>query len=108
MTAETHPWRHHWSNSQVAGGKLPEDASATTYLHIAKTAIGHHNVSLADDALSHAETRLLDRSVPQGQIAADDSPSIQSIEGARQALHAGDYSKASADTKQATSALSGM
>jgi hypothetical protein len=92
----------------MTSGKLPEDASATTYLHIAKTAIGDHNLSLADDALSHAETRLLDRAVPQGQIAADDSPSIQSIESARRALHSGNYAKASADTRQASSALSGM
>jgi hypothetical protein len=99
------PIHHHWSGSSVA---LPADASATTYLHIAKSAIWHHNVSLADDALSHAETRLLDRSVPQGEIAADDSPSIQSIESARQALHAGNYTQASADTKQAASAVSGM
>jgi hypothetical protein len=95
---------HHWSST----GGLPEDASATTYLHIAKSAIWHHNVTLADDALSHAETYLLNRSVPQGQIAADDSPSIQSIESARKALHAGDYTQASADTKQAASAVSGM
>jgi len=87
---------------------LPQDASAATYLHIAKSAILHHNVSLADDALSHAETRLLDRSVPQGQIAADDSAPVQSIESARQALHSGNYSQASDDTKQAASAVSGM
>jgi hypothetical protein len=88
-TGTTHPWHHHWSNGPMTSGKLPEDASATTYLHIAKTAIGDHNLSLADDALSHAETRLLDRAVPQGQIA-------------------GNYAKASADTRQASSALSGM
>lgn len=95
---------HHWSSATA----LPQDASATTYLHIAKSAIGHHNAALADDALSHAETQLLDRAVPQGQIMADNSPSIQSIESARKALHAGDYSQASADTKQAASAVSGM
>ncbi len=95
---------HHWSSTSM----LPQNASATTYLHIAKSAISHHNVSLADDALSHAETRLLDRAVPQGQISPDDSPTIQSIESARQALHAGNYSQASADTKQAASTASSM
>jgi len=95
---------HHWSTTSM----LPQNASATTYLHIAKTAISHHNLSLADDALSHAETRLLDRAVPQGQISPDDSPTIQSIESARQALHAGNYSQASADTKQAASTASSM
>jgi hypothetical protein len=95
---------HHWS----ATAPLPQDASAKAYLHIAKAAIKHHDAALADDALSHAETRLLDRSVPQGQIAADDSAPIQSIESARQAVKAGDYSKASADIKQASSAVSGM
>jgi hypothetical protein len=95
---------HHWLSTTT----LPENASATTYLHIAKSAISHHNVTLADDALSHAETQLLDRSVPQGQISADSSPSIQSIESARQALHAGNYAQASTDTKQAASAVSGM
>ena len=87
---------------------LPADASPAAYLHIAKHAIAHHNVALADDALSHAETRLLDRSVPQGGIAADSSPAIQSIESARQALHAGNYTKASADTGQAASSASAM
>jgi hypothetical protein len=103
-SAPTHPWHHQWSKS----GALPAEASAADYLHIANAAIQHHNVSLADDALSHAETRLLNRSVPQGQVAADDTPSIQSIESARQALHAGNYSQASADTKQAASTVTSM
>ncbi len=95
---------HHWTTTTA----LPADASASTYLHIAKSAIWHHNVTLADDALTDAETQLLDRAVPQGQVMADNSPSIQSIENARKALHAGDYSQASADTKQAETAVSGM
>jgi hypothetical protein len=95
---------HHWSSTSA----MPADASAATYLHIAKSAIGHHNVTLADDALSNAETQLLDRAVPQGQVMPDNSPSIQSIESARKALHAGDYSQASADTNQAETAVSGM
>lgn len=106
MTTPPHPWHHHWS--AYSRTSLPAEASPTTYLHIARSAIWHHNVTLADDALSHAETRLLNRAVPQGQIGPDDSPVIQSIESARQALHAGHYSQASADTKQAASAVSGM
>jgi hypothetical protein len=108
MNGQAHPWHHHWSQGMRGSMALPQDASATTYLHIAKSAIKYRNLSLADDALSHAETRLLDRSVPQGDIAADNSPSIQSIESARQALHAGNYTQASADTKAAASAVSGM
>jgi hypothetical protein len=96
---------HHWSGTS---GTLPENASAAAYLHIANSAIKHRNVSLADDALSRAETRLLDRAVPQGQVAADNSAPIQSIESARQALHSGNYSQASTDTKQAASAASGL
>ena len=65
-------------------------------------------MSLADEALSDAETNLLDRAVPKGQTVADTSPSIQSIESARKALHSGDYSQASMDTKQATMTASGM
>lgn len=99
-----HPWHHHWSGS----ASLPQDASASTYLHIANAAIGHHNKALADDALSHAETRLLDRSVPQGRVAADNSPAIQSIESARQALKAGNFSQASTDAHQAASASNSM
>ncbi len=95
---------HHWTSTAA----LPADASASTYLHIANSAIGHHNVTLADDALSHAETQLLDRAVPQGQVMPDNDPSIQSIESARKALRAGDYSQASADTKQAATAVSAM
>jgi hypothetical protein len=99
-----HPWHHHWSGA----ASMPQDASASTYLHIASTAIGHHNAVLADDALSHAETRLLDRSVPQGRVAADNSPAIQSIESARQALKAGNFSQASTDAHQAASASNSM
>ncbi len=97
--------KQHWASHSMM---LPEDASARTYLHIASMAIRHHDRGVADDALSHAETRLLDRAVPQGDIAADDSPSVQSIESARKALQAGDYHAASMDTRQAATAVSGM
>lgn len=105
MGGSTH--HHHWAHG-MAGGKLPEDASAKAYLHMAGGAIRHHNAAMADDALSHAETRLLNRSVPQGDISADDSPAIQSIEAARQAVHAGDFTKAAQDTKAAWGAAGGM
>jgi hypothetical protein len=103
MNPPAHPWHHHWSSGS---GSLPQNASASTYLHIASAAIGHHNTALAEDALSHAETRLLNRAVPQGQVAADDTPAIQSIESARQALHTGNFSQASADARQAASSAS--
>jgi hypothetical protein len=107
MGTTTHPWHHHWSQGGLGSASgLPAEDSPAAYLHIAKRAIAHHNVALADDALSHAETRLLDRSVPQGGIAADTSPAIQSIENARQALHAGNYSQASMEIGQAASSAS--
>jgi hypothetical protein len=97
---------HHWASSHSA--KLPENASTETYLHIASMAIKHHNKAVADDALSHAETRLLTRSVPQGSIAADDSPSVQSIESARKALRSGDFATAASDTHQVQGTMHGM
>jgi hypothetical protein len=81
---------------------MPENASADRYLHIASDAIKHHNKTVADDALSHAETRLLTRAVPaSSNMTADDSPRISAIEGARKALTSGDYQTASDDTRQA-------
>jgi hypothetical protein len=81
---------------------LPANANTGTYLHIAKMAIHKHELARADDALSHAETRLLTRSVPadSGSLA-DNSPAVSSIEHARSALSAGNYAQASSDTDTA-------
>jgi hypothetical protein len=88
---------------------LPENADARTYLKIAADAIRQHQKAMADDALSHAETRLLTRAVPASAGAEpDQSPAIDAIEHARSALASGDYRLAAADTKMAMHAHHGM
>jgi len=88
---------------------MPEDADARTYLRIAESAIRQHDRMTADDALSHAETRMLTRAVPASASAQpDDSPAISSIEQARHALSSGDYQTAAQDTKMAMHAHHGM
>lgn len=96
-TPAAKPMHHH----AYAGGTLPENASADRYLHIASDAIKHHNKGVADDALSHAETRLLTRAVPASSDMTDDSPRISAIENARHALASGDFQTAADDTRQA-------
>lgn len=86
------------------GGRMmmPPDADADRYLHIAADAIRHHDKALADDALGHAETRMLTRAVPaEGGIAADDSPRVTAVEHARQALGDGDFEQAAMQTHMA-------
>jgi len=88
---------------------LPENADTNTYLRIASKAIKQHDKMLADDALSHAETRMLTRAVPASEGAtADDSPGITAIEHARQALTSGDYQTAASDTRMAMHDHHGM
>jgi hypothetical protein len=101
MTPPAHkPMMHHMM--------MPADASAGIYLHIAQTAMKHHDKTTADDALSHAETRLLTRAVPQGAtIPVDDSPAISAIESARKALASGNMMQASTDTSTAMSQMHG-
>jgi hypothetical protein len=82
--------------------KMPANASAAKYLQIAQSAIDHHNKARADEALSRAETRLLTRAVPQSSATSpDESPAITAITQARQALKAGDFKQASAETNTA-------
>ncbi len=88
---------------------MPADADAGQYLKIASKAIKQHNKMMADDALSHAETRMLDRSVPASTGAQpDDSPAVTAIEHARAALSSGDYQTAAQDTHMAMHAHHGM
>jgi hypothetical protein len=103
-TASTYHTHHFYG----AGMAMPADGSAGQYLHIAKVAIMHHDKMTADEALSRAETRLLDRSVPQGEVAADDSPAITSIEHARMAIGSGNMMEASSDTEMAMHQQHGM
>ena len=94
--------KHHMRHPHHMGGPLPAEASAAAYLHVARDALRHNDKARADDALSHAETRILTRAVPQSaSIPTDDSPAISSIEHARQALAAGNLSEASSDTEAA-------
>ncbi len=96
----------HGGNS---GGMMPANADTKTYLKMASEAIRHHDKARADDALSHAETRILTRAVPASTgPVADESPAITAIEHARQALAAGDYATAASDTKMAMHAHHGM
>jgi hypothetical protein len=96
-----------YNRSMMTG--LPADADAKTYLHIAAGAIRQHNKMMADDALSHAETRMLTRAVVASAGAQpDESPAVTAIEHARQALSSGDYATAAADTKTAMHAHHGM
>ena len=71
------------------------DATVQTYLRAARAALVAGRTGQAQQALEMAETRALDRSVPQG---ATDTPShrrlIVRIGAARQALGAGDRSQA--------------
>jgi hypothetical protein len=100
VTAKTHSvaTMHH-SYSQAT---MPTDGTPASYLHIAKAAIHAHNKMRADDALSNAETILLTRAVPQGDVnPVDHSPAIDSIEGARKAVQADDMTTASSDIDMA-------
>jgi len=99
----------HTASRAEGSMKLPEDADSGTYLKIASKAIKQHDKMLADDALSHAETRMLTRAVPAASGATvDDSPGVTAIENARQALRSGDYQAASADTRMAMHDRHGM
>jgi hypothetical protein len=94
----THVMHHEW-------GALPNDASAHSYLHMAKMAIHQHDTARADEALSRAETRLLTRAVPASDgSAVDQSPAITAITNARSALRSGDFAQASTDTDTALQA----
>lgn len=92
-----------------AGAAVPADADAGQYLKIASKAIKQHNKMVADDALSHAETRMLDRAVPTSAGAQPDgSPAVAAIEHAREALASGDYRTAGQDTRMAMHEHHGM
>ena len=66
---------------------LGPNASAVDYLRAAQEDLRHHRGGAAQEAMERAETRLLDRSVPQGQgNVPDTAPAIQEIHSARDAL----------------------
>ena len=83
------------------------DATVQTYLRAARTALVAGRTGQAQQALEMAETRALDRSVPQGQTGTQSrSRLVADIGAARQALGAGDRGQAlrRIDTAIATSA----
>ncbi len=71
------------------------DATVRTYLRAARTALVAGRTGEAQQALEMAETRALDRSVPQGGTGVPSgSGLVARIGAARQALGAGDRSQA--------------
>jgi hypothetical protein len=75
---------------------------AAAYLQRASTAIQQHRRVQADNYLSHAETLMLTRSVPQSNATTpDSSPRITAIQNARAALRRGNWSDAEQDTNMA-------
>lgn len=72
------------------------------YLAAADRALARHQTGAAQEALERAETRMLDRSVPQGQGNQPiQDPRIGSVNSALQALANHDYSAARQHTQQA-------
>ncbi len=69
---------------------LADGSSPSDFLNAAKSAIQRNRTGEAQEALERAETRLLDRSTPQGANPLDTNPRIQDIRNARDALANGD------------------
>lgn len=89
-------------HQMMNNGPLPQDANVQTYLRIAEKAIHGRDKARADDALSHAETLVLTRSVPQSAgIPVDHSSRVEIIEQARAALASGDFGQAAHLTHRA-------
>ncbi|HEY1858125.1 hypothetical protein [Acidocella sp.] len=75
---------------------------AGMYLHRASMAIQQRHRAQADNMLSHAETLMLTRSVPQSNAGTrDSSPRITAVENARAALRSGNWTQAAQDTNMA-------
>lgn len=66
-------------------------ASPDQYLRDAQSALTQHKTGQAQEALERAQTRMLDRSVEQGETGSpSQDPRVASVEQARQALGHGD------------------
>lgn len=75
--------------------ELGPNASPVDYLHAAQIALASGSTGEAQQSLEMAQTRLLDRSVPYGQVNAPiNSPAIDTISRALRALGAGDRGQA--------------
>ncbi len=89
---------HHWANHEG----MPENAGPRVYLHMAEHAIARHDKMGAQSALSHAETRMLTRSVDASSASSlDQSPGIMAVQRARHAVEASDYATAAQETRMA-------
>lgn len=76
---------------------LGENATTQDYLTVARAALVAGRTGQAQQSLEMAETRVLDRSVPEGQTdRPSDSPRVAQIRDARLALGAGDRTQAMA------------
>ncbi len=74
---------------------LGENADAMAYLKVARTALVAGRTGQAQQSLEMAETRMLDRSVPEGQTNVPiENLTVTEIRDARLALGQGDRSRA--------------
>ncbi len=69
---------------------LVDGSSPADFLNAAKSALRRNRTGEAQEALERAETRMLDRSTPQGANPLDTNPRVQDIRSARDALASGD------------------
>lgn len=93
------------TRSQIAP-RLPQpnvsSDSPEAYLAAADRALARRQTGLAQSALEHAETRMLNRSVPMGQgNMPDRDPRIEQVNSALQALANRNYSAARQNIQQA-------
>src|SRR5271166_4093977 len=73
---------------------IGQDAASRDYLRTARASLVAGRTGQAQQSLEMAETRALDRSVVQGQIAPIDSRFVSQIGDARRALGGGDSAHA--------------
>jgi hypothetical protein len=92
------------ANAQTTRPQAMGESSPEYYLQAAQDALARRQRMVARDALEHAETRLLDRSVnPSMARQADTSPRVQQIAEARRAIDRGDMTTARQLISQAMS-----
>lgn len=83
---------------------VPYDASTDTYLQIAQKAVSARHKMRADIALGRAETNLLTNSYVAGSVNGQiNSPAINVIRKAREAIEAGNYTDANSLIQKAMS-----
>ena len=94
--------------SHHMGGNMPMGAPASTYLHIAQSAIAAHNKVRAHDALGRAETDMLTNSYVEGSVSGPiNTPAISAVRDARTAVDGGQYNDASAMIQKAMAGMHG-